>query len=89
MYQEYKLGEKFLTFNSDKSFENKYIFVKYLERIQYFFNREEKIEMAIIISRLMKDADSDIVGMMLETDYNEKQEVRALIVEESKILKEN
>ena len=42
-YQEYKLGEKFLNFSNDKSFQNKLLFIKYFERIQYFFSREEKI----------------------------------------------
>lgn len=38
-FQEYKLGEKFLCFSTDKSLANRFLFIKYLERVQYFLTR--------------------------------------------------
>jgi hypothetical protein len=87
-FQEYKLGEKFLYFSNDKSLANKFFFMRYLERIQYFLTREEKIEMALVVSRLMKDSDVEGVEMLGEMDYGEKEDMKQVIVEESRLLKE-
>lgn len=42
-FQEFKMGEKFLQFNNEKSLKNKLLFIKYLPRMVYFLTREEKI----------------------------------------------
>ena len=57
LFQEYRLGEKYLSFNTDKNFKVKTTFIRYLPRILYFLTREEKIEYTIILSRLTKDND--------------------------------
>jgi hypothetical protein len=44
--------------------------------------------MAIVVSRLMKDSDSEVIEMLGEMDYVEKEEIRQVILEESKALKE-
>ena len=44
--------------------------------------------MAIVVSRLMKDSDSEVTEMLGEMDYAEKEEIRQVILEESKALKE-
>lgn len=87
-FQEYKLGEKFLCFASDKFIGVKLLFAKYLERMQYFLTREEKIEMAIIIGRLVKEGDPELGEVISEMDLSEKDEIRQVIIEESKSLKE-
>jgi hypothetical protein len=87
-FQEYKLGEKFLYFNNDKAPANKFLFMRYLERVQYFLTREETIEMAIVVSRLMKDSDPEVVEMLAEMDYAEKEDMKQVILEGSKSLKE-
>lgn len=60
LFQEYRLGEKYLYFNNDKSFRVKATFIRHLPRLGYFFTREEKIENAIILSRLTKDPDPEV-----------------------------
>lgn len=54
-FQQYKLGQKFLCFSADKELANRLLFLKYLQRVQYFLTREEKVEMATITSRMAND----------------------------------
>ena len=44
--------------------------------------------MAIVVSRLMKDSDSEVTEMLAEMDYTQKEDMKQLILEESKSLKE-
>ena len=44
--------------------------------------------MAIIISRIIKDSDSDIVDLMSMMSYTEKDEIKLHILDESKVFKE-
>lgn len=53
--QEYRLGEKYLSFNSDKNYKIRSFFVMQLPRMHYFLAKEEKIEYSIIVNRLRKD----------------------------------
>lgn len=69
LFQEYRLGEKYLAFNVDKNFKVRTAFIKRLPRITYFLAREEKIELAIIISRLAKDPDYEIRELMTSIDF--------------------
>lgn len=65
MFYEYKLGEKYLSFNNDKVFRVKAKFINYLPRIYYFLNKEERLEYSIILTRLAKDQDAEIVRVHL------------------------
>lgn len=58
--QEYRLGEKYLSFNTDKNYKIRTSFIEHLPRILYFLTKEEKIEYSIIVNRLKKDQDIDI-----------------------------
>lgn len=60
-FHEFKMGEKFLQFNNEKSLKNKLLFIRYLPRLIYFFTREEKIEYTISLTRLKKDMDPEVV----------------------------
>jgi hypothetical protein len=66
MFQEYRLGEKYLSFNTDKNFKVKASFIKHLPRMYYFLTREEKIEHAIILPRLAKDPDPEIQIVVID-----------------------
>ena len=65
MVQEYRLGEKYLFFNSDKNYKIKHFFISHLSRMIYFLTKEERIEMSIIINRLKKDTSLDIQQVQL------------------------
>jgi hypothetical protein len=65
MFYEYKLGEKYLSFNNDKIFKVQASFISHLSRIFYFLSREERLEYSIILSRLTKDNDPEIVRVSL------------------------
>ena len=40
MFQEYRLGEKYLYFHNDKNFKVKAAFIQHLPKLSYFFTRE-------------------------------------------------
>lgn len=76
-----------MCFSNDKSLANRLLFVQYLERVQYFFTREEKMEMAIVISRMIKDNEVELVEMVEMLEFKEKEELRQYIQEGSKSLR--
>jgi hypothetical protein len=39
MFQEYRLGEKYLSFSTDKNFKVKSTFIRHLPRLVYFLTR--------------------------------------------------
>lgn len=49
------MGEKYLQFSTEKSMKNKLLFIKNLPEVMYYFTREEKIELTIIINKLKKE----------------------------------
>lgn len=40
IFQEFKMGEKFLQFSNEKNIKNKLLFIKYCPEIMYYFTRE-------------------------------------------------
>ena len=57
--QEYRIGEKFLSFNSDKNYKIRAFFINHLPRMAYFLAKEELIEYSVIVNILKKDTSYD------------------------------
>lgn len=38
-FQEFKMGEKFLQFNNEKTLKNRMIFLQYCPEVMYYFTR--------------------------------------------------
>jgi hypothetical protein len=78
------MGEKYLQFNTEKALKNKLNFIEFLPRLTHFLTKEEKIEYAILLNRLRKDQDPEIIRKLEHTDFSEDERVRNEILNRSK-----
>ncbi len=61
VFREYKLGEKYLGLNNDRVFKVRAAFLTHLPRIYYFLGKEERLEYGIIVARINKDPDPELL----------------------------